>query len=116
MPLKPHRLLGFAFASADLLVEIAPDGVITFAMGASEALSGTAETALVGHAWANFIEPVDRRMLEMLLDGLEPGRRAGPGALGAPGTPPRRAFATLTALRLPQNDGRDLLRLRPSPL
>lgn len=102
MSLKPHRLLGFAFASADLLVEIAPDGVIAFALGASEALSGAAETALVGQSWAEFIEPVDRRMLGMLLDGLEPGRRAGPVLvrLSAPG----RA-ATLTALRLPQNMG-----------
>jgi EAL domain-containing protein (putative c-di-GMP-specific phosphodiesterase class I) len=102
LPLKPHRLLGFAFASADLLVEIAPDGVIAFAMGASEALSGAPETALVGQAWGDFIEPVDRRMLKMLLEGLEPGRRAGPVLVRL--AAPERA-ATLTALRLPQNMG-----------
>ena len=37
-----HRLLGFAFASADLLLEIAPSGAIGFAVGAGEALSGSA--------------------------------------------------------------------------
>jgi EAL domain-containing protein (putative c-di-GMP-specific phosphodiesterase class I) len=83
-------------------VEVAPDGVIAFALGASEALSGTAETALVGHNWADFIEPVDRRMLAMLLEGLEPGRRAGPVLVRL--SAPERA-ATLTALRLPQNQG-----------
>ena len=102
MAIGPHRLLGFAFASADLLIEIAPGGEIAFAMGASEALSGTPETRLAGHAWRDFIDPDDRRMLAMLIEGLEPGRRAGPVMvrLAAPG----RA-ATLTALRLPQNDG-----------
>ncbi|HEY3951639.1 EAL domain-containing protein [Phenylobacterium sp.] len=102
MSLKPHRLLGFAFASADLLVEIGPDGVITFAMGASEALSGAAETALTGRAWQDFIEPIDRRMLTMLLEGLEPGRRAGPVLVRL--AAPERAV-TLTALALPQNAG-----------
>lgn len=102
MSLKPHRLLGFAFASADLLVEIAPNGVISFAMGASEALSGAPETALTGRAWSDFIEPVDRRMLALLIEGLEPGRRAGP-VLVRLATPERAV--TLTALRLPQNNG-----------
>ncbi|MBS0331556.1 MAG: EAL domain-containing protein [Proteobacteria bacterium] len=102
MPLKPHRLLGFAFASADLLVEIAPDGIISFALGASEALSGAPETALTGRDWRDFIEPIDRRMLAMLLDGLEPGRRAGPVMVRL--AAPERAV-TLTALALPQNRG-----------
>ncbi|MBS0362720.1 MAG: EAL domain-containing protein [Proteobacteria bacterium] len=102
MPLKPHRLLGFAFASADLLVEIGTDGAISFAMGASETLSGASETALTGRIWSDFIEPVDRRMLTMLLEGLEPGRRAGPVLVRL--AAPDRAV-TLTALRLPQNRG-----------
>ena len=102
MPLKPHRLLGFAFSNADLLVEIAPDGRIAFALGASETQSGAPETALIGHAWTDFIDPHDRQMLAMLMEGLEPGRRAGPVLvrLAADG----RA-ATLSALRLPQNNG-----------
>lgn len=102
MSLKAHRLLGFAFASADLLIEIAPGGRIEFAMGASEALSGEAETTLTGRAWRDFIDPDDRRMLAMLIEGLEPGRRAGPVMVRL--SAPQRA-ATLTALRLPQNDG-----------
>ena len=37
LSLAPQRLLGFAFASADLLLEMAPDGRIALAIGASEA-------------------------------------------------------------------------------
>jgi EAL domain-containing protein (putative c-di-GMP-specific phosphodiesterase class I) len=102
LPLKAHRLLGFAFASADLLIEITPDGAIAFAMGASEALSGAPEAVLTGKDWHQFIDPDDQRMLAMLIEGLEPGRRAGPVLVRL--AAPKRA-ATLTALRLPQNDG-----------
>ncbi|MDP3594488.1 MAG: EAL domain-containing protein, partial [Phenylobacterium sp.] len=66
MSLGPQRLLGFAFASADLLLEITQDGQISFAIGASEALSGSAETALVGRAWRDFIDPRDQMMLAAL--------------------------------------------------
>ena len=59
LSLAPQRLLGFAFASADLLLELAPDGRIALAIGASEALSGSAETDLVGRAWRDFIDPRD---------------------------------------------------------
>lgn len=102
MPLRANRLLGFAFASADLLIEIAPDGTIAFALGASEALSGAAETQLVGRAWRDFVDPGDRRTLSMLIEGLEPGRRAGPVVLRL--AAPERAVS-LTALKLPQNAG-----------
>ena len=78
MSLGPQRLLGFAFASADLLLEITQDGAISFAIGASEALSGSAETALVGRAWRDFVDVRDRMMLEALLSGLKDGGRGGP--------------------------------------
>src|SRR5580658_1150687 len=35
LQIAPHRLLGFAFAIADLLIEVAPNGKITFAVGAA---------------------------------------------------------------------------------
>jgi EAL domain-containing protein (putative c-di-GMP-specific phosphodiesterase class I) len=102
LPLKANRLLGFAFASADLLIEIAPAGEIAFALGASEALSGEPETKLVGRAWRDFVDPDDRRTLAMLIEGLQPGQRAGPVVLRL--AAPQRAVS-LTALTLPQNAG-----------
>jgi EAL domain-containing protein (putative c-di-GMP-specific phosphodiesterase class I) len=100
-----HRLLGFAFASADLLIEIAPAGGIAFAIGASEALSGAGEAELVGRPWRDFVAPADRPMLQALFDGLD-GLRGGPVVLrlarGADGV--ERAVS-LSACKLPQNGG-----------
>jgi EAL domain-containing protein (putative c-di-GMP-specific phosphodiesterase class I) len=101
-----HRLLGFAFASADLLLEIAPDGAIAFAVGAGEALSGSAELSLVGRAWRDFVDTPDCPMIEALFDGLEPGRRSGPVLVrlaARQGGVPRAA--TFSAFRLAENGG-----------
>ncbi|WP_309644379.1 EAL domain-containing protein [Phenylobacterium sp.] len=106
MSLSPQRLLGFAFASADLLLEITAEGKIGFAIGASEALSGSAETALVGRAWRDFIDPRDRPMVEALLSGLKDGGRGGPVVVtlaGSAGASERAA--SFTAFRMPGNDG-----------
>jgi EAL domain-containing protein (putative c-di-GMP-specific phosphodiesterase class I) len=103
---KPHRFLGFAFAAADLLVEVAPDGRVTFAMGAGEALMGAADTALIGAVWSDRFDPTDRPMLQALFRGLTHGGRVGPVVIKvvtAKGKP--EAFVSLTAIRLPQNEG-----------
>ncbi len=102
MAIGSHRLIGFAFASADLLIEVSAGGAIAFALGAGEALSGAPETALVGRAWRDFVDPADHEMLAMFFAGLEPGARAGPVLVRLAAA--ERA-ATLTAFRLPQNDG-----------
>jgi EAL domain-containing protein (putative c-di-GMP-specific phosphodiesterase class I) len=105
LTLGSHRLLGFAFASADLLIEIDAAGRIAFALGASEALSGTGEANLVGQNWRAFVDTADHGMLQALFDGLD-GLRGGPVlmrlARGASGV--ERA-ATLSACKLPQNGG-----------
>lgn len=105
MSLGRQRLLGFAFASADLLIELAESGEIAFAIGASEALSGSPEAALVGHPWRDFIDPQDRPMLQALFGSLDEGRRAGPIVvrLAARRDGVERA-ASLCAFRLPDNN------------
>jgi EAL domain-containing protein (putative c-di-GMP-specific phosphodiesterase class I) len=106
LALGSARLLGFAFATADLLMEIAPSGEIAFAMGAGEALSGSAETELVGRPWRNFVDPGDHPMLEALFDGLENGLRGGPVVirLASRGDGVDRA-ASLSVFQLPENHG-----------
>jgi EAL domain-containing protein (putative c-di-GMP-specific phosphodiesterase class I) len=106
LSLAPQRLLGFAFASSDLLIEVSKAGQIAFAIGASEALSGSAETELAGRAWRDFIDVRDRPMVQALFDGLTDGRRAGPivVTLATPDGAPERA-AALSAFRLPANEG-----------
>jgi EAL domain-containing protein (putative c-di-GMP-specific phosphodiesterase class I) len=106
LSLAPQRLLGFAFASSDLLIEVSRAGQIAFAIGASEALSGSAETELAGRAWRDFIDVRDRPMVQALFDGMSEGRRAGPivVTLATPDGAPERA-AALSAFCLPANDG-----------
>jgi EAL domain-containing protein (putative c-di-GMP-specific phosphodiesterase class I) len=104
--LPSSRLLGFAFASADLLMEVGVDGRIALVIGASEALSGSAETDLVGRAWREFVHPLDIAMVEALFDGLETGLRGGPVVLrlaGAAGGRPRAV--AMSVFRLPANGG-----------
>lgn len=106
MQLGSQRLLGFAFASADLLIEIAADGKIAFAVGAGEALSGSAETALVGRAWRDFVDPRDRAMLEALLTGLAEGGRGGPVVVTLSGrNDGQERAASICAFRMPGNNG-----------
>lgn len=106
MKVGSHRLLGFAFANADLLLEIAPAGAIAFAVGAGEALSGSREMQLVGRDWREFIETTDRPMIQALFDGLEPGQRGGPVLvrLSGHGDGVARA-AAFSAFRLAENAG-----------
>lgn len=101
-----HRMLGFAFAGADLLMELGGDGRIAFALGASEALTGEVEGALSGRPWRDLVATGDHAMVAALFDGLDAGSRAGPVivALNTPEGPAQRR-ASLSALRLPQNDG-----------
>lgn len=104
MSLAPQRLLGFAFASADLLLEVAPDGKIGLAIGASEALSGAPETDLVGRDWRDFIDQRDRLMVESLFGGLRDGGRGGPIVVSLAAGDGVRA-AAMTAFRMPGNGG-----------
>ena len=106
MTIAPQRLLGFAFAGADLLLEIERDGAIGLAIGASEALSGSSETALVGRAWRDFVDPRDQEMIEALLVGLKEGRRGGPVTvqLASAADGVERA-ASMSAFRMPGSGG-----------
>jgi len=98
-----HRLLGFAFASADLLLEITSEGRISFALGASEAISGRLEQAMVGKPWRVFIDPADQPMVEALFDGLEVGQRAGPLIIRLASEDGALRAASFCAFRVPEN-------------
>lgn len=105
MSLAPQRLLGFAFASADLLVEMSPAGVITVAIGAAEAISGSKDTQVIGKGWREFIDERDWPLLQALFDGLGPGRRAGPVVVSLANRGGPERAASLSAFCLPDNKG-----------
>ena len=69
------RLLGFAFASADLLFEIDTDGRIALALGAAAKLTGSNEQQLAGSDWRELVHPADASLAEALAAGLDDGGR-----------------------------------------
>jgi len=100
-----RRFLGFAFAAADLLVEVTPSGRIAFAMGAGEALIGVSDAALSGRPWTDLVDPSDHGMTLALFASLQNGGRAGPVVIKVctpVDAPPR--FASVMAMRLPHNN------------
>jgi EAL domain-containing protein (putative c-di-GMP-specific phosphodiesterase class I) len=106
LQIAPHRLLGFAFALADLLLEVGPTGKITFAVGAAAVLAGDGERQLIGRGFMDYIEPDDQDLVWALINGAEGGTRQGPAVarLTAGAAKDVRAF-TISICKLPQNDG-----------
>ena len=97
------RLLGLAFAGADLLFEIDPTGVVTFALGAVEQLTGHSPPAFLGTHWTDLVASEDGDMLTVLLEGLQPGERHGPLAVSLRNRKPGRLQrqASISLFRLP---------------
>ncbi len=72
---SPHqaqleRILGLAFASADLLFEIGPDGRIATLLGASRALLGGAEEEWRHWHWSVLFESADHMLIQASLEAL----------------------------------------------
>ena len=57
------RFLAYAFASADLFIEISPNGKITFATGAVKSLTGIDPETLMGKKWLTIFEPKFHNLL-----------------------------------------------------
>ncbi|MFM8819845.1 MAG: EAL domain-containing protein [Phenylobacterium sp.] len=102
------RLLGLVFAGSDLVFEIDSKGMIRFALGAAEHLTGRSEADLVGLEWARLFAPSEDALLNSLLRDLASGERRGPIRVElAPDEtsgehPPGPTGASLSVFRLPQ--------------
>lgn len=83
-PARPdtrERLLAFAFAAADLLVEVDEDGLVTFAAGAFPSRFGHPPAEAVGHPVDRLVAPEDRAALQAGLAHLALKGRLRPVAL-----------------------------------
>lgn len=103
MPIDPRRLLGLAFASADLLVEL-QSGRVRLALGAALKVMGQSEAGLMGQAWAELFHPDDRPLMEAMISCADDGVRRGPVVLRLAGQEERHVRVILRAL--PDNEGR----------
>ena len=102
------QFLGLAFAGADLVFEITADGVVRFALGAAEQLTGKPLDAFLGSPWDEIVAPHDRDLLATLLANIKPGERQGPlrVELSARDGGRLSRFASLSVFMLPQRQGR----------
>ncbi len=98
------RFLGFAFASADMLFEIDPDGTVVFAMGAVQRVLGIDQAAAMGCSWRDLVAESDHDLVAALLSGLSTADRRGPVKIEMQQRTARkiRKFAGFSACRLPQ--------------
>lgn len=64
------RFLGFAFANADVLVEVDARGLVGFAAGAVQSLLGMDDAALIGQPIDVLLAPGDRGLVRRLLRTL----------------------------------------------
>jgi EAL domain-containing protein (putative c-di-GMP-specific phosphodiesterase class I) len=113
LPLDPRRLLGLAFAAADLLVEVDDAGDVAFAVGATKAMLDADGSALRGRGCIGLFHGADRPMIASMLASLAPGERRGPITVRLAGEPARAAI--VRAFRLPGGLGASLA-LSPAPM
>ena len=103
MSIDPRRLLGLAFASADLLVEIR-DGKICMALGAAQRIVGQSEAALTGKVWRDLFAPCDQPLMDAIFACADDGARRGPVVARLAGPTERHVSVVMRAL--PENGGR----------
>ena len=98
------RFVGFAFAAADLLLEISVEGDIRFAAGASRALTGAEAEELVGKSFASLIVERDRPVAELALKRAREEGRIEPVTLALIGPGGESLHVTVSGCLLPEKD------------
>jgi EAL domain-containing protein (putative c-di-GMP-specific phosphodiesterase class I) len=78
LTLDARRLLGFAFAAGDLLIEIDEHENVALALGAARALLDKDERALIGQPWRQVIAQRDQDLFSAVMACLHDGARGGP--------------------------------------
>jgi EAL domain-containing protein (putative c-di-GMP-specific phosphodiesterase class I) len=103
------RFVGFAFAAADLLIEVTRSGTIAFVAGAAQNLNGCSSEHLVGTAFIELIAAGDRAIAAALIAALDRSGRLLPiiVRLARDGSPP----VVLGGCRLPNNNASIFLAL-----
>src|SRR3954471_18656913 len=75
------RFVAFAFAAADLLVEVDAAGKILFAAGALKSLTGQGADRLIGRPFSDMLSVQDRPLAKLLLRSIKSGGRMSPMAV-----------------------------------
>jgi EAL domain-containing protein (putative c-di-GMP-specific phosphodiesterase class I) len=108
------RLLAFAFAGADLLIETGAHQTITWAAGAFVSRFGAPADAFLGRRLADLIAPGDRAALSGVLAGIAARGRMAPVVLHL--ADPAHSACSLAALALPDDRSRICVTIGPVPI
>ena len=81
MSIERDRYLSFAFAAADLLLELGADGNIQFAAGSAQALTGKSDSDLIGMQFTELFAASERETAERVLSQLDERQLIGPTQL-----------------------------------
>src|SRR5688572_14678401 len=98
------QLLGFVFASADMVLEIEERNLVTFATGAAMRLLSRSADSTVGKPWREMFEAADVEMVDAALKDVQPGERRGPYTIHL-ATQRGPQPASLTMFQMPQREG-----------
>ena len=103
------RFVGFAFAAADLLVEIDDTGTIRFASGTIAGLTSGSRSDLEGRKLLSIIAPQERGLARELISLLDRGNRFQPARVCLNTGASTPLFAFMGGCRLPSAPGRTFL-------
>ena len=95
------RFVGFAFAAADLLLEIDRSGDVCFGSGAARRLLGVAADALSGSRFVDFVAADDKPLVGLCFYSLKDGDRLDPVRLTIRGDGEQTSTAMMGACRIP---------------
>lgn len=96
------RFIAFAFAGADLLLEVGNDDVITYSAGAGEALYGISDADLTAKRLAEFIHGKDKKRFDDAILKLKNTGRLDHTAITMVGASGSVSKLRMAGIRLPQ--------------
>lgn len=112
MRAERDRFVAFAFCSADILLEIDARYVVTYAGGATMALTGRAPASLIGASLFDLVVPTDQDLLRGVLETAAKGLRIEQTGIHVLGPSGQVFSLTLTGYYLPDLGGHYFLSLR----
>jgi len=111
-----ERFVAFAFAAAEIFLEVDGSGKILFEGGAADRLGDETKKTLIGENILDVIDDDDREVYKALITHLEHKGRIGPLPLRFLSAGTRTVALRVFALNMPDGDGRTFLALRAAPL
>lgn len=98
------RFLAFSFASADLFLEVGDQGLVDYALGAAQSLTGIDHKNLKGQNWLDIFSHGDHATLTKMRARAHDAQRCGPILVTLDEKLGNGQRAILTAIKMPGTD------------